>query len=68
MKILVAPEDNKGLDRVSEHLYLYHHLPMRSQQQWNHKIAWVTVQGPTKEGKSVKTERKENHSRSEEAG
>ena len=32
MKILVAPEVNKGLDRVSEHLYMYLHRPMRSQQ------------------------------------
>ena len=23
MRILVAPEDNKSLDRVSEHLYMY---------------------------------------------
>ena len=30
VKILVAPEDNKGLDRVIEHLYMYLHLPMRS--------------------------------------
>ena len=39
MKVLVAPEDNKGPDRVSAHLYMYVHLPMRSQQPWNHKVA-----------------------------
>ena len=27
-EILVAPEDNKGPDRVSEHLHMYLHVPM----------------------------------------
>ena len=39
MRILVAPEDNKGPDRVSEHLFMHLHLPMRSQQPRNHKVA-----------------------------
>ena len=39
MNILAAPEDNKGPDRVTEHLYMYLHLPMRSQQSWNHKVS-----------------------------
>ena len=39
MRVLVAPEDNKGLDRVSEHQYMYLHLPMKCQQPWNHKVA-----------------------------
>ena len=67
MRILVALEDNKGPDRVSEH------LPTRSQQPWNHKsrLSDLSRSPQRKESlqgtQTTETEVEENHGRSEEA-
>ena len=37
MRTLVAPEDDKDPHGEKEHLYMYRHIPLMSQQLWNNK-------------------------------